>query len=150
MPPPIDDISLSEGDASAGQNIETELLRSLREDLLQAENTSFVLSARDAEGRLIGGLVASTSYGWLLVKELWVDKAHRGRSLGRSLMARAEEKARSIGCHGAWLDTSNPDARAFYARLGYEAFGYLANAAGQHPETHRRWFMKKALCNDLT
>lgn len=138
-----DRITISEDDVSISQHIDAELTKALQGALPQAENISFALSARDAEGMLVGGVAASTSYGWMLVKLLWVGEAHRGRGVGRDLMEQAEQRGRQIGCHGAWLDTSNPDAMRFYAQLGYAPFGELANASGQHPETHRRWFMKK-------
>jgi GNAT superfamily N-acetyltransferase len=125
--------------------LESELLDSLSNSLPQAENTSFILSARDPKRKLLGGLSASTSYGWLLVKVLWVDNAYRNLGLGRLLMDRAELKGCEAGCHGAWLDTSNPDAMEFYLRLGYEQFGLLSNIENQKPENHKRWFMKKSL-----
>ncbi|WP_299615756.1 GNAT family N-acetyltransferase [Pelagibius sp.] len=130
---------------SVAETVETELLKALHAAQPQAENASFVLAARDPQGALVGGLTGTTSYGWLLVKTLWVDETQRGQGLGRALMDRAEERARQARCHGAWLDTSNPDAMAFYARLGYELFGELANTNGQQPTGHRRWFMRKTL-----
>ena len=139
------DIIVAEDSAALGQEIESKLLAALRRDLPQSANTSFVLSARDRDGTLHGGLTASASYGWLAVKTIWVDAAARGRGIGRALMAHAEERARAIGCHGAWLDTSNPDAMRFYARLGYAAFGELANSPAHAVPTHRRWFMRKHL-----
>ena len=142
---PEDRITVAEDDTSIAGHIDGELTRALRGALPQAENASFVLSARDAQGTLVGGVTASTSYGWLLVKMLWVAETHRGRGLGHDLMERAEERARQAGCHAAWLDTSSPEAMRFYSGLGYAPFGELANTAGQHPETHRRWFMKKML-----
>ena len=145
MPRPVDENTIAEDGPSAGRAIEDALLRSLRETLPQFENAAFVLSAKAPDGDLVGGLTAATSYGWLLIKTLWVADTHRRQGLGRALMERAEDKAKEIGCHGAWLDTSSPDAMRFYIRLGYETFGQLANAPGQHPDTHRRWFMKKAL-----
>jgi hypothetical protein len=60
-------------------------------------------------------------------------------------MARAEQKAREVGCHNAWLDTSSPGAMCFYAKLGYTVFGQLANGSVQQPANHSRWFMRKAL-----
>ena len=138
-------VMITEDNSGVGQTIEANLAEALRGSLPQAENVRFVLSARDASGAIVGGLSASTSYGWLWIKSLWVDTAHRHQGLGRDLMARAEDKARTIGCHGALLETSNPDAMRLYAKVGYTTFGRLANAPEQHPSTHRRWFMKKAL-----
>lgn len=145
MAPPDATVTIAEDDPKLAGTIEAELLRALRATLPQSDNDGFVLSARSEDGELVGGLTASTSYGWLLVKTLWVAETQRGKGLGRALMDKAETKARDLDCHGAWLDTSSPDARRFYERLGYETFGQLSNATGQTPETHRRWFMKKAL-----
>ena len=145
MHQPVDGITIRNDDLDIGLKIEAELLRSLRKDLPQADNTSFVLTAKNPQDELVGGLIASASYGWLLVKSIWVSEAYRNRSLGRALLERAEEKAKRAGCHGAWLDTSNPAARKFYSKFGYEVFGELSNAKGQYPANHRRWFMKKAL-----
>ncbi len=104
-----------------------------------------MLSAKSAQNSLIGGLTASTSYGWILIKTLWVDEAQRNQGVGRLLMEEAEAKGIGLGCHSAWLDTSNPDAKTFYETLGYEVFGELSNDAEQFPESHRRWFLKKSL-----
>ena len=90
-------------------------------------------------------MVASTSYGWLLVKMLWVDSAWRRTRVRTRLMAAVEEKGREIGCHAAWLDTSSAEARAFYLRLGYTVFGTLENEGGDVPAGHTRWFMRKRL-----
>ncbi len=135
--------AIEDGDAQTAQQIEAALLASLRQNLPQATNSSMVLCLRDAQGALIAGLTASTSYGWLAVKTLWVSDAHRQQGLGQRLMNEAEARARRLGCHGAWLDTSSPQAQAFYARLGYTAFGLLANEAGHVTPSHRRWFMSK-------
>lgn len=141
----ISTVTISEETIDITHLLEKELLESLRSSLPQAENASFTLAAKDSLGKLVGGLVASTSYGWLLIKSLWVDEAYQNQGLGRRLMAQAEQKAQAIGCHGAWLDTSSPDAMQFYKKLGYESFGQLSNVAGQQPVSHNRWFMKKAL-----
>lgn len=125
--------------------IERNLLRALAEANTQSANESLVLKASAEDGSLAGGLTASTSYGWLLIKTLWVSDAHRGSGLGRELMEAAEEEGRRLGCHGAWLDTSNIDARSFYRKLGYQDFGNLENGPDELPAGHCRWFMKKAL-----
>lgn len=61
-------IKITDAPAEVGREIEAQLLQSLRSALPQGENSAFVLSARNPEGVLVGGLVASTSYGWLLTK----------------------------------------------------------------------------------
>lgn len=137
--------SIFEGDEGLAARLESELLSALSLNQTQALNTGFTLSANAAEGELIGGLVASTSYSWLLVKILWVEESQRHLGVGRSLMEAAETKAIALGCHSVWLDTSNANAKKFYDALGYQVFGALENSEGQVPPDHCRWFMKKTL-----
>jgi ribosomal protein S18 acetylase RimI-like enzyme len=79
----------------------------------------------DVEGRLRGGLVASTYWGWLEIDDLWLDEGLRGRGYGRRLMAMAEEEARRRGCRRAGVRTFQFQARGFYERLGYRVVGVL-------------------------
>ncbi|WFE90805.1 GNAT family N-acetyltransferase [Roseibium porphyridii] len=140
-------ISNESGDESAelADEIERQLLRSLRQHNIQSRNEAIVLKATSKDGQLLGGVTASTSYGWLLLKVLWVDEKARGSGLGSELLNAAETEGRRLDCHGAWLDTSNPQAYEFYLNRGYETFGTLENKASQHPANHCRWFMKKEL-----
>ena len=52
----------------------------------------------------------------------------RGRGIGTDLLRRAEAEALVRGCHGAWLDTFEFQARGFYERLGYRCFGELGGS----------------------
>jgi GNAT superfamily N-acetyltransferase len=99
---------------------------------------------RDTAGEVVGGLWGNTAYGWLFVELLFVPEALRGRRIGTDLMQRAEAEARSRGCHGAWLDTFQFQARGFYERNGYSCFGELED----FPRGHARYFMKKSLSGD--
>jgi GNAT superfamily N-acetyltransferase len=96
---------------------------------------------RDASGTTIGGLWGRTSFGWLYVELLALPEAERGRGLGRALVERAETEARARCCGGIWLDTFGFQARGFYERLGFEAFGSIPD----HPPGSERFFMKKTL-----
>lgn len=138
-------ISIEDDCQETAATIEAELLEALSNTLPQARNSRFLVAARDDQGKLLGGLTANTSYGWLLIKTLWVDSTARGQGIGVELVHIAEKRALEAGCHAAWLDTSNPDAMGFYSNCGYESFGELANLPGQYPETHHRWFMRKSL-----
>jgi GNAT superfamily N-acetyltransferase len=100
-----------------------------------------IIAIDDPDGRVIGGLWGRTAYDWLYVELLFVPDALRGRGLGSELMTRAESEAVSRGCHGAWLDTFEFQARGFYERLGYTCFGELRD----YPPGSARYFMKKAL-----
>ena len=134
----------TEGDALADE-IEQRLLADIRASRPQGLNSSLSLALRDEKGGLIAGLSGSTSYGWLLVKVLFVAPEHRGKGHGRALMADAEAEAGRGGCHGVWLDTSMPEAEGFYRRLGYVTFGVLENRPGDVTPGHRRWFLAKRL-----
>ncbi|WP_299483307.1 GNAT family N-acetyltransferase [uncultured Roseibium sp.] len=137
---------VEEADAKAvTATIEDRLLHALAEENEQSNNESFVLKATDETGKILGGLSASTSYDWLLIKLLWVDDKVRGAGLGRRLVQLAEHEAQRLGCNAAWLDTSNEAAHRFYLGLGYEDFGVLANPPNRRLSSHRRWFMKKDL-----
>lgn len=96
---------------------------------------------RDERGEVIGGLWGRTSYGWLFVELLHVPETLRGGGYGAALMAQAEQEARARGCHGAWLDTYDFQAKPFYERLGYVEFGVLDD----YPRGHCRHFMRKSL-----
>ena len=99
---------------SYAAKLEFELLRSVRKISRQATNDRIVLTKYDGQGNLIGGLVGSTSYGWLLIKILWIDELRRRDGIATALLEDALGLEREIGCHAAWLDTSNADAKAFY------------------------------------
>lgn len=100
-----------------------------------------ILTARDESGRVVGGLWGRTALGWLFVELLFVPDTLRGQGIGAELMSRAENEAILRGCHSAWLDTFEFQARGFYERLGYSCFGELKD----YPPGFARYFMKKPL-----
>jgi GNAT superfamily N-acetyltransferase len=102
-----------------------------------------VLALEDGGGHAVGGLWGRTAYQWLFVELLFVPESARGKGVGTDLMARAEREAVARGCHSAWLDTYEFQARGFYERLGYTCFGELAD----YPPGFSRYFMKKSLGN---
>ena len=130
-------------------SLSAELTAHLMQDLLasneQAENTEFTLIARNEANEIIAGLTAITSYGWMLIKVLWVNHSERRCGIGQRLMNDAVSRARSVGCHGIWLDTSSAEAFAFYTAQKFKVFGVLSNEHGHFPATHRRWFMRKQI-----
>jgi GNAT superfamily N-acetyltransferase len=145
---PVNPITIAVEDDPTGaiaNAVEHRLLEALRQNVHPSDGRALTLLARDAQGAMIGGLIGATSYGWLLVKMLWVAEEARDHGFGARLMAEAETIARTRGCHGAWLDTSSARAERFYIRLGYEPFGVLKNGPGEHPQGHRRAFLAKRL-----
>jgi len=123
-------------------DIETALLADLQQSAPQGRNETITLSVNATDGRLVAGLVGSTSYGWLLIKMLWVADELRRQGYGRALVLNAFNHAKSLGCHSAWLDTSNRDAMQFYRALEFTVFGIIENSGSQEPAGHQRWFLK--------
>jgi GNAT superfamily N-acetyltransferase len=137
---PLQTIQLSE--PLVAINIETALLADLQQSAPQGRNETITLCVNATDGRLVAGLVGSTSYGWLLIKILWVADELRRQGYGRALVLNAFNHAKSLGCHSAWLDTSNRDAMQFYRALEFTVFGIIENSGPQEPAGHQRWFLK--------
>jgi len=104
-------------------------------------NRPLAVVVRDKDHAVVGGMWGATGYGWLFTQLLIVPASMRGHGVGTQVMQRAEQEAIARGCHSAWLDTHEFQAKAFYERLGYIAFAELPN----YPTGFARVFMKKSL-----
>ena len=110
-----------------------------------SDHRPLVLAIHDENGKVIGGLLGRTVFGWLFVEIVFVPESLRGSGIGAELMSRAEREAIARGCRNAWLDTFEFQARGFYERLGYNCFGELRD----YPVGFSRYFMKKVLTSDV-
>jgi len=100
------------------------------------------LILRDAHGKAAGGLIASSSWGWLQVSFLWVDESVQRKGFGRQLLLTAEKVAARRNCRHSSLETfSFQRSLLFYERLGYVQFGVLEDC----PTGHRKYFLRKQL-----
>lgn len=99
------------------------------------------VTARDADGTLLGGLTGYTNWEWLYVDYLWVHESQRGTGLGSRLMAAAEEEARRRDCRWSRLYTYDFQAPGFYKKLGYEVWAELEG----YPPGHTQIWLRKAL-----
>lgn len=97
--------------------------------------------ARDHHAQLVGGLSGFTDRGWLRIELLGVQEQYRRAGIGTRLLQAAHDEAARRGCHAAWLDTFSFQALPFYQQHGYTIFGALE----QYPDTHTRYFLRKAL-----
>ncbi len=100
-----------------------------------------VLIRDQPDGRIQGGLVGYTAWGWLFVEKLYVAEALRGQGFAGRLLAEAEAEAVRRGCKAVWIDTFNPTARRVYERQGFVVFGELAD----FPVGRSRFFLQKRL-----
>jgi GNAT superfamily N-acetyltransferase len=128
----------------SGEDLDA-ILRSLtsynEHDVGPADRIPLAVLIRNEEGKTIGGLSGYTSWGWLFTQLLFIPEQLRGQGMAARLLEQAETEARRRGCHGAWIDTFNPQALKAYQRQGYEIFGELPAFVGERTRT----FLKKTL-----
>ena len=60
---------------------------------------------KNEAGEIVGGLIASTYWGWLEVNVLWIAEGLRRLGHGRTLLRTAEAEARTRGCAHVMLTT---------------------------------------------
>ena len=107
-----------------------------------SNGTTFAVIARAApDGPVLGGLWARIARGWTFVALLGLPEAARGQGVGTRLMRAAEAATLEAGGRAVWLDTFSFQARPFYERLGYTAFGELPD----FPAPHRRYLLARRL-----
>lgn len=97
--------------------------------------------AREAHGRLVGGVQGQINWTWLHVALFWIAEERRHGGLGSRLLGTIEREAVRRGCEWAHLDTFSYQARPFYERHGYEVFATLED----YPPGERRFYLKKRL-----
>jgi len=107
------------------KSFNTEISIHHREARKPGSATPLNLFVRDAEGALIGGLTATTYWGWLDIDDLWLDEGLRKQGIGSELMQMAEAEGVRRGCTQAQLSTFSFQAREFYEKLGYRVIGAL-------------------------
>ena len=96
------------------------------------DNTDLSFCMHDANGALIGGIVACRDFDCLTVDFLCVDEAYRNRGYGGALLRYAEERAREQGAKRVLLNTFSFQAPAFYKKHGYRAFAELTPCFGEY------------------
>ena len=101
---------------------------------------TFVVTLRDENQALVGGITCDLYLGGLLIEWAWIADQHRGKGFGQRLLAAAEAHAIGKGAQMAHLDTFTFQARGFYERCGYKVFGVLA-----YPDNIERFYMAKQL-----
>ena len=102
---------------------------------------ALVLTLRNKNNILFGGLVGYTHWDWIFVSHLWIHQDLKNNGYGKKLLESAEQEALKRDCHSAHLDTFDFQATGFYQKMGYEIFGELTD----YPLGHKRYFLKKNL-----
>jgi GNAT superfamily N-acetyltransferase len=106
-------------------------------------NSMLLIGARDADHKIIGGLVANlqTGWKWIHIQRLWVNQAHRCTGIGRRLLEAAEREAQNLGIVYSAVDTMAFQARGFYEKQGYSVYGVMED----YPYGHRKFLLRKTL-----
>ena len=82
------------------------------------QNASVSLTAREADGRLVGVCFGVTDFAyWLFITDIGVDRACTGQGIGRRLMEQAHEAAGGKKDIAVYL-CANTKALPFYEKLG--------------------------------
>ena len=100
-----------------------------------------VISARDAKGRLLGGLILQSYWRESYIELLWLSARARGAGLGAKLIRDAERRARRRGSRVMHLNTYSFQAPGFYESQGYRRFGTVSGS----PRGARRYYYVKRL-----
>jgi GNAT superfamily N-acetyltransferase len=83
------------------------------------------VALRGQRGEVAGGAWGTALLGWLQIDGMVVVPELRGQGLGAALLHKLEQAAQEAGCHAAWVDTFEFQARGFYEKQGYCCFGSL-------------------------
>jgi|WetSurMetagenome_2_1015567.scaffolds.fasta_scaffold365469_2 GNAT superfamily N-acetyltransferase len=112
-------------------------------DQFSEEDNHLLLAVllRDAQGKLVGGLLGGTFWRWLHIDTLWIRADARSLGYGRKLMAAAEQEAIRRGCRHSQVETHDFQALGFYLKNGYSLFAQLDDM----PPEHIKYFLKKDL-----
>jgi GNAT superfamily N-acetyltransferase len=100
-----------------------------------------VLSARDDQDRLLGGLILQSYWRESYIELLWLSARVRRGGVGSRLIEEAERLARKRGSRLIHLNTFSFQAPGFYEKQGYRRFGGMSGS----PKGHSRHFYVKRL-----
>jgi len=131
----------SSNPAAASRRLWRGLVRFNREHGGPLNYSRTVMSARDRNGRLLGGLILQSYWRESYIELLWLSAKARGKGIGATLIEEAERRARRRGSRLIHLNTYSFQAPRFYEKQGYRRFGGISGS----PRGERRHFYVKRL-----
>jgi GNAT superfamily N-acetyltransferase len=133
-------ISNEEAADATRRELVANIIYDYNRSVARSDYRPLTLLLKDTEGRVVGGLLGKTEWGWLHVGTLAIREEYRNQGYGTKLLALAEQEAVERGCHDVFLDTFSFQAPWFYEKRGYAVFGVLENFT-----EHTRYFLRKRL-----
>lgn len=127
--------------SAASYEIWKGLLRFNREQVGQTRYKRHVLGARDAKGKLLGGLILQSYWRESYIEAFWLSARARRSGLGSQLIEEAERLARKRGSRLIHLNTYSFQAPRFYEKQGFRRFGSISGS----PKGESRHFYVKRL-----
>lgn len=100
----------------------------------------FALVLFDEKNEAIGVLDAFSSYSSIHIRDLWVDKAYRGKGYGKKLMAELENHFKGKGFHNINTVSCAFQAPDFYRKCGYKVEFVREN--NKNPKLTMTFFIK--------
>jgi GNAT superfamily N-acetyltransferase len=105
-----------------------------------------VITARDAKGKVVGGLILQSYWRESYIELLWLSDKARGKRLGSALIKEAERIAQKRGSCLIHLNTFSFQAPGFYEKNGYKRFGRMS---GSPKGESRHFYVKKLRAPDV-
>ena len=96
---------------------------------------------RDEAGRMVGVAAGYTWAGTSELKQMWIDKAYRGRGYSRALLNAFVAEARGRGVRRIWVASYDFQAPGMYEKAGFRR---MAEFEGW-PEGHTNVVLCKTL-----
>ncbi len=103
-----------------------------------------LVTVRDEDGKMIGGLVGSTYQENFEIKSIWVAESSREGDLERQILEEAEREACRRGCKLVLVENYNDEQVELYQRLGYGVWDCMSSLPGLQEIN----FMYKSLTQD--
>lgn len=100
----------------------------------------FAFVLYDEKNDVIGVLDAFTSYSCIHIRDLWVDKAHRGQGFGQKLIVELENHFKGKGLNNINTVSCAFQAPGFYKKCGFEVEFVRKNT--ENPKLTMTFFVK--------
>lgn len=95
----------------------------------------------DQQGIPFGAVAGYTWAGMAEIRQLWVDKNHRGYGWGRKLIEAAIAEAIARGCQHMWVTTHSFQAPGLYEKCGFQRAAELSD----WPPGHTKIILRRRL-----